>query len=142
MEAEISVPGNPGEEPEQIQPLVRNLMQTLLDDSPSLLTERDRRNLMDQDYCRDELDLKIDGLPLLRNQEEGVEISGHARYWTKVYAGRYLVTNNWWRRAHLHNAAALLRWVEELIQRNAGQPGIAELESCRAAFQNYLDHPE
>lgn len=131
-----------GNESDQIQPLVRNLMQTLLDDSPSLLTERERRNLMDQDYCRDELDLKIDGLPLLRNQEEGVEISGHARYWTKVYGGRYLVTNNWWRRAHLHNAESLLSWVKELIRRNAGQPGVAELESCRAAFQNYLDHPE
>lgn len=133
---------DPESETDQIQPLVRNLMQTLLDDSPSLLTERERRNLMDQDYCRDELDLKIDGLPLLRNQEEGVEISGHARYWTKVYGDRYLVTNNWWRRAHLHNAESLLRWVKELIQRNAGQPGIAELESRRDDFQNYLEHPE
>ena len=138
----LSARQDPESETDLIQPLVRNLMQTLLDDSPSLLTERERRNLMDQDYCRDELDLKIDGLPLLRNQEEGVEISGHARYWTKVYGDRYLVTNNWWRRAHLHNAESLLRWVKELIQRNAGQPGIAELESCRAAFQNYLEHPE
>ena len=133
---------DPESETDQIQPLVRDLMQTLLDDSPSLLTERERRNLMDQDYCRDELDLKIDGLPLLRNHEEGVEISGHARYWTKVYGGRYLVTNNWWRRAHLYNAESLLRWVEELIRRNAGQPGIAELESRRDDFQNYLEHPE
>lgn len=126
----------------EIQPLVRNLMQTLLDDFPSLLTERDRKSLTDQDYCRDELGLKIDGLPLLRSQEEGVEISGHYRYWTKVYGGRYHVTNNWWRRDHLHNAEALLRWVEELIRRNAGQPGIDELANRRADFRNYLGHPQ
>ena len=133
---------DPESETDQIQPLVQNLMQTLLDESSSLLTESDISNLMDRDYCQERLDLKIDGLPLLRNQEEGVEISGHARYWTKVYGDRYLVTNNWWRRAHLHNAESLLRWIEELIQGNAGQPGIAELESCRDDFQNYLDHPE
>ena len=138
MEAEISVPGNPGEEPEQIQPLVRNLMQTLLDDSPSLLTERDRRNLTDQDYCRDDLVLKIGGLALLRSQEEGVEINGHYRYWQKVYAGRYFVTNNWWKSHHRHNAAALLRWVERLIQRSSGQPAVAALEKHRATFRDYL----
>ena len=138
MEVEISTPGNPGKEPDQIQPLVRNLMQTLLDDFPSLLTEMDLRNLMDQDYCRDDLGLKIGGLPLLRSQEEGVEINGHYRYWPKMYAGRYLVTNNWWRQYHRHNAEALLRWVESLIQRSSGQSAATALERHRAAFRDYL----
>ena len=137
MEAEISVPGNPGEEPDQIQPLVQNLMQTILEDFPSLLTESDRGNLMDKDYCRDQMGFNLHGVALLRHQGDGVEISGHARYYIKVYAGRYHVTNNWWRQDHRHNAEALLRWVERLIQRSSGQSAAA-LEHHRAAFRDYL----
>ena len=131
-----------GNESDRIQPLVHNLMQTLLDESSSLLTEKERRDLMDQDYCRDVLRLKISGFALLRQKEAGRKISGRDRYWAQAYADRFYVTSEWGKANHRQNAAALLRWVKELIQRNAGQPGIAELESCRAAFQNYLDHPE
>ncbi len=133
----LSARQDPESETDLIQPLVRNLMQTLLDDSPSLLTERERRSLTDKDYCRDELGLKIGGLPLLRHEWEGAEISGHPRYWAKVYARRYRVTNNWSRANHRHNAAALLSWVERLIQQSSGQSTTA-LEQHRVAFQNYL----
>lgn len=129
-------------EPNLIQPLVRNLMQTLLNDFPSLLTESDRSNLTDKDYCRDELGLKIASRGLLRHQGEGAMINGHRRYYSKVYAGRYLVTKEWWKQYHSHNAAALLHWVEELINLNPSHPGVAALEKHRAAFQNYLTPPE
>ena len=129
-------------EPNLIQPLVRNLMQTLLNDPPSILTESDLSNLSKGDYCRYALDLKIEGHPLLRRQEEGTAISGHNRYYQEVYTGRYLVTKEWWKQYHLHNAKSLLRWVEKLIHRNPNHPGIAALENHRAAFQNYLNPPE
>ena len=141
QETPISAPDTSGKKLGRIQPLVRNLMQAILEDFPSLLTESDRSKLMDRGYCRDQLGLGLGGFALLRHQGEGVEINGQARYWQRAYADRYLVTNNWGRHYHRHNAAALLRWVEELIHRNAGQPGIAELESCRAAFQNYARTP-
>ena len=141
QETPISAPDTSGKELGRIQPLVRNLMQIILEDFPSLLPESDRSKLMERSYCRDQLGLGLGGFALLRHQGEGVEINGQARYWQRAYADRYLVTNNWGRQYHRHNAAALLRWVEELIRRNAGQPGIAELERCRAAFQNYTRTP-
>ena len=131
-----------GNESDRIQPFVHNLMQTLLDESSSLLTEKERRDLMDQDYCRDVLRLKIGGFALLRQKEAGRKISGRDRYWAQAYADRFYVTSQWGKANHRHNAECLLRWVKELIRRNAGQPGIAELESCRDDFQNYLEHPE
>lgn len=143
QESKPSASDTLGNESDRIQPLVRNLMQTVLEDFPTLLTESDHSNLMDKDYCHQSLGLDIGGLALLRSQGEGAGNNGRPRrYWQKVYAGRYFVTNNWWKSHHRQNAEALLRWVEELIHSNAGQPGIAELEICRAAFQNYLDHPE
>ncbi len=128
----------------QIQPLVRKLMQTLLDDFPALLTESDRSDLTDKDYCRQQLGLKIGSRALLRRQEEGSENSGRPkRHWKRVYAKHYFVTNDWWKEHHTHNAAALLQWLEKLIRRNADQPdAIAALASHHAAFQNYLNHPE
>ena len=143
QETPISVPDTSSKELGRIQHLVRNLMQTVLEDFPNLLTESELSNLLDAADCRQSLGLEIGGLALLRSQGEGAENSGRPRrYWQKVYAGRYFVTNNWWGPKHRHNAEALLRWVEGLIQRNAGQPGIAELESCRDTFQNYLKRPE
>ena len=143
QENPTSPPDTPAKNQGPIQSLVRNLMQTILNDSPDLLPESERSNLTDADYCHQSLGLDIGGLALLRSQGEGAGNNGRPRrYWQKVYAGRYFVTNNWWKSHHRHNAAALLRWVEELIRRNAGQPGIAELESRRDDFQNYLEHPE
>lgn len=138
QETPTSVPDTPGNESGQIQPLVRNLMQTVLEDFPSLLTESDHGNLMDKDYCRQSLGLEIGGFALLRSQGEGAGNNGRPRrYWQKVYAGRYFVTNNWWGAKHRHNAEALLRWVEALIQRSSGQSAAA-LEHHRAALRDYL----
>lgn len=138
-----SVQPTPESEPGQIQPLVRNLMQTVLEGFPGLLTESDRSNLTDKDYCRNELGLKTAGRELLRQHGEGTVINGHRRYYSKVYAGHYLVTSEWWKQDHFHNAEALLRWVEELIRRNAGQTeAVAALESHRAAFRNYLGYSQ
>ena len=128
--------------PPQLQPLVRNLMKTLLEDYPGLLSEDDRRNLLDRDYCQGRLGLQLGGFALLRRREDGRIISGHGRYWQKVYAGRYFVTKEWWRKYHRHNAERLFHWVADLIDRNAGQPGITALERHRAAFQKYLGQPE
>ena len=119
----------------QLQPLVRDLMKTLLEDFPRLLTEGDIRNLMDPDWCRDELELQLGGLALLRQVEDGKEVSGHSRYWKKVYSDLYYVSNNWWQSHHAHNAASLLIFVERLIARHAGKPGVDALESHRAALQ-------
>lgn len=127
--------------PGRIQPLVRDLMQTLLEDFPGLLSEAERQNLMDKDYCRDRLGLYINAYPLLRPMGEGRIIRGHSRYWQKVYAGRYYVTSEWWKQDHRHNADSLLRWVEHLIDRNDGQPGVAALQKRRAALQGYTGSP-
>lgn len=138
-----SVQPTPSSEPSPIQPLVQGLMRTLLNDFPSLLTESDRSNLTDKDYCRQQLRLKIGSHALLRRQEEGTENSGRPRrHWKQVYADRYFVTSDWWKEHHTHNAEALLRWVEELVRSNAGQPGIDELANRRADFRNYLGHPQ
>jgi len=143
QENPTSTPDTPAKNQEPIQSLVRDLMQTILNDSPNLLPESERSKLTDADHCHQSLGLDIGGLALLRSQGEGAGNNGRPRrYWQKVYAGRYFVTNNWWKSHHRQNAEALLHWVEELVRRNAGQPGIAELESRRVDFQNYLEHPE
>ena len=122
----------------QLQPIVQDLMKTLLEDFPGLLTEYDLENVLKKDYCKDTLGLQLGGFALLRLREDGREISGHPRYWLKVYAGRYYVTNNWWAAHHVHNAESLLRWVERLINHRAGHAGVALLERHRATLQSYI----
>ena len=58
--------GNDETQPDQVQPIVRNLMKSLLEDHPSLLTETDIANLMDRDYTQKILGLQLAGFPLLR----------------------------------------------------------------------------
>ena len=127
-----------GGEPEQIQPLVRSLMQLLLEDYPGLLSDYDRQNLMRASYCEGSLGLQLSGYPLLRPREEGRVDGDHGRFWGKVYGGRYFVCSQWWRQHHFRNAKALLEWSEGLISRSAGQPGAAALEGCRDALRAYL----
>ena len=64
-----------------VQPMVKALMKTLLEEHPTLLDDSERSNLMDADYCATELGLRINNLPLLRKRESGREIKGHSRYW-------------------------------------------------------------
>lgn len=125
-------------EPGQLQPIVRDLMRTLLEDYPDLLGEADLRNLMDNEYCQRRLGLQLGGFALLRRREDGRMISGHGRYWKDVYARQYYVTSQWWRDDHSRNAGAMIRWAEELIDRWEGHPGIAALQRHRDALRAYL----
>ena len=135
----IDIPAKSGKgQPGQIQPLVRALMRTLLDDFPSLLKQGDLRNLMDTDYCKRNLGLQLGGHALLRRFEDGRTISGQDRYYAKVYGGRYYVCSQWWKQRHYHNAEGLLRFIGELIDRRRGQPDVATLEEHQSAFLNYL----
>ena len=120
-----------------IQPLVRNLMQTLLEDYPDILEEFEKGNLADEYFCRYQLNLQISNFPLLRPKAEGRSI----RYWKKVYGGRYYVCSQWWKAHHRANAEALLEYVNDLIRRNRDHPGTPALESHRQAFQEYLSVP-
>ena len=121
-----------------IQPIVQTLMKTLLEDWPTLLDEADRRNLMDSDYCKNNLSLELGNLALLRRMGAGRMISGRARYWERPYAGKFYVCNNWWRSYHLDNARSLLRFVTNLAQREPEHPGIPALERHQKALRDYV----
>ncbi len=128
---------NPRTPAGQLQPLVRGLMRTVLEDHPNLLGETDLRNMMDSELCRDELRLQLGGFPLLRRVEEGRMESGRPRYWSEVYGEQYYVTNNWWQAYHAENADALARFVEGLVRRRSDHPAAGELERHRAALERY-----
>ena len=121
-----------------IQPIVRNLMKTLLEDWPTLLDEADRRNLMNSDYCKNNLGLKISNLALLHRIGAGRAISGHDRYYEKPYAGQFYVCKEWWKKDHLDNARSLLRFVTNLTQRELNHPGIPALERHQKALRDYV----
>lgn len=123
----------------RVQPLIRKLMSTLLDEYPTLLSEFDLSNLMDAEYCKNDFGMAI-GHPLLRRQEEGRYISGHSRYWKRVYGGRFYVCSEWWRDVHVENARAMLRFVDRLILKNPSHDGILSLEMHRDEFKNYVDN--
>lgn len=133
-DAEESPVGEPG----QIQPYVRGLMKTLLEDYPDFLTDEDRQLLMSSAFCEGPMGLQLGGYPLLRSRHEGRMDGDHFRYWEKVYSSRYYVTNNWWKQRHISNSKALLSWVVKLINQNATHPGRPALEQHRAALQGYL----
>ena len=122
----------------EVQPLVQSLMETLLEDYPTLLDDADILNLLNREHCKTNLGLQIGNLILLWRMENGTEISGHKRYWAKVYAGRFYVCNNWWRDYHLANANSLLRFVGGLVQRNPNHPGVPALEGHRKALRDYI----
>lgn len=122
-----------------LQDVVQSLMRTLLEDHPSLLSEYERQNLEDADYCREQLELNLGGFPLIQHSDLGRNISGHDRYYQKIYGAQYLVSNNWWRRHHHHNAVSLLRFVEALIAKNEGNSGLPSMEAHRSELLAYLD---
>ena len=118
----------------QIQPLVRSLMTTLLEDFPNLLGEAELRNLTDIDYCKRELDLKLGGFALLRPGKSGKWIE---RYWEKLYGERYYVTNNWWPKHHYHNARSLIRFIGKIIDSRPEHIRVPELRKHRIALRDY-----
>ena len=101
-----------------VQPLVKSLMQTLLVADPALLSEAEKRDLQDNEYCKSSLGLQIGNFALIRRIEEGRIINGHGRYWADRYGGFY-VCSQWWKQHHHANAQSLLAWVEDLIERKA-----------------------
>ncbi len=130
-----------GTQPGQVQPIVRNLMKTLLEDHPSLLTETDIENLTNRDYTQNILGLKLAGFSLLRRKEAGRRGSNNDRYnrfYSKLYADRFYVCSQWWRDDHLANAKSLLRLVEEIAHRTPSHPGIPDLERSARALENYI----
>ena len=129
-------------QPAKVQPLVRNLMKSLLEDYPSLLTEPDIDNLMDRDYCQKILDLQLGGFPILRRREagrRGSDNDSQSRFYAKLYAGRFYVCSQWWRDDHLANARGLLRFVGELAGRDPDHPGIPIMERHMMALGDYID---
>ena len=131
----------PDIEPGRIQPLVRNLMRTMLEEHPTLLTNTDVRNLMDRDYCQKVLGIYLGGFPLLRRKEagrKGSENDGGDRYYVKLYAGKFYVCSQWWKDDHLINAESLLRLVTELAERDPDHPGIPALERHKRGLKDYI----
>ena len=125
----------------QIQPLVQNMMETLLEDYPTFLSDTDIHNLQDKDYCKNNLGLKINNLPLLRNTEAGTKGSdndNYNRYWVTPYNKRFYVCKEWWPKYHLFNARSLLRFVDELAARDPAHPGIPALARHKKALNDYI----
>lgn len=120
-----------------LQPLVRGLMKTLLEDYPELLNESAALALTDSEFCRNELGLQIGGFALLRRRQDGRIIKGHGRYWNEAF-GDYYVVSQWWKQYHSHNAERLLRWVEQMLGVTARQPGRVALQRHRTALARYL----
>ena len=117
-----------------LQSIVWSLMQTLLEDHPTLLSHTERSNLMDADYCKDALGLKLSNLPLLRHLGDGIVINGHPRYWAPR-CGDYYVCSQWWKAHHRHNAEMLQRFVDSLISRNRDDPGVPALNRHRVVLE-------
>ena len=125
----------------QIQPLVQNLMETLLEDYPTFLSDTDIRNLQDKDYCKNNLGLKINNLPLLRNTEAGTKGSdndNYNRYWVTPYNKRFYVCKEWGPKDHLSNARSLLRFVDELADRHPAHTGTPALARHKKALNDYI----
>lgn len=128
-------------EPGGIQAMVKSLMQTVLEDYPTLLGDADIRNLMSPNFCKDKLGLQLGGFALLRKMEagrKGSDTDRNDRYYVKLYAGRFYVCSQWWRDAHLSNAGSLLRFVDELVERNPNHPSVPALEHHKRAFRDYI----
>ena len=122
---------------EKFQPLVQDLMNTLLVRYPTLLDERDKCNLMDPQYCKRFVGLQISNLPLLRRVDNGITISGRARYYRNAF-GEFYLCSQWWKAHHVDNARSLLSFVTKLAERKAADPNAARLERHRNALRDYL----
>ena len=128
-----------GDPPNGFQDLLKALMKTLLEDHSTLLEDGDVRDLMDSNYCKNTLGIKISNFPLLRRVSDGIKVSGRSRYYTKSYGAKYYLCSQFWKAVHLHNAARFVQYVDEVIDRRASHPGLAALEGHRAALRKFVD---
>ena len=121
---------------EKLQPLVQDLMNTLLVGYPPLLDETGKRKLLDREYCKRVVGLQIGNLPLLRRVEDE-PFSDKRRYYADPYGGFY-VCSQWWKSHHVDNARSLLKFVTELSEKMAGKPNVAQLTIHENAFRDYI----
>ena len=121
-----------------IQPLVRSLMRTLLENQPGLLDDSQRYNLMNRNYCKNSLGLRISNLALLRRAEAGREVSGRSRYWKELYGGEFYVCSQWWKDHHITNAERLLQFVSGLVRSNSNHPEVTVLHRHARALRDYI----
>ena len=121
----------------ELQSLVQNLMQTLLVDAPSLLCEEDKRNLMEAEYCKINLGIKIGNLALIRELKLGKSVSGKPRYYAQPY-GEFYVCSQWNKKYHVSNARSLLGFVCDLASRRHAHPDVAELHLHKRALKDFV----
>ena len=121
----------------QLQPLVKGLMQTLLVDAPSLLCEEDKRNLMEAEYCKINLGIKIGNLALMRELKLGKSVSGNSRYYAQPY-GEYYVCSQWNKIYSVSNARSLLRFVSDLASKRHAQPDVAKLHPHKRTLKAFV----
>lgn len=124
---------------EQLQSHVRRIMRTLLEEHPALLDEGRRRSLLDPDFCKRSIGLKIGNLPLLRHKGDGRELSGRSRYWAASYADSYYVCSQWWAADHSHNARSLLAYLMQLRQTAPDGPDREALDRHAATMSAYIE---
>ncbi len=127
---------------ERLQPIVENLMKTLLEDHPTLLADEERDNLMDREYCRGVLGLKISNFALLRQSEDGREVNGHSRYWKRRYADKFYVCSQWWKEDHIENARSLARFATRLAAMKPDNQGIPALKEHIKKLKAYASHAQ
>lgn len=123
----------------EVQPLVRDLMRTLLKESPNLLDDADLLNLMDSKYCKNQLALNIGNHALLRKRQQGRKVGNHDRYWAYLYAGKFYVCSQWWKDNHTHNANSLLRFLNELARSKPNHPDLPKLDRHIARFRKFIE---
>ena len=113
---------------ERLQPIVEDIMKTLLEDHPTLLEDAERDHLTDREYCKRALGLKIGNFALLRQREDGREVNGLSRYWKRPYADKFYVCSEWWKDDHIENAGSLARFATRLAARKPDDPGVPTLK--------------
>ena len=120
----------------RIQDHVKALMETLLVAHPALLSDAEKSNLQNNEYCKRGLGLRIGNFGLIRRIELGrTGNDGQDRYYARRY-GEFYVCSQWGKSYHCANAKSLLAWVEDLIGR---KPEHADaLRPHAQAFRDYL----
>ena len=115
-----------------LKKIVQDLMRTVLEDFPGTLGENEIGQLENK---KNPLGLKIGNHTLIRKVSEGREISNHSRYWKDLFAERWYVCSQWWKKDHHHNARKLSTWVRSLIEDAEG----AEDPGARDRLQDILN---